>query len=69
MWNGLSQQYQRLSAEDQRTFDRWISANAILGAVFAVGMLAMAVAGSNSPGQSDLAIATNPKAPNIVTAD
>jgi hypothetical protein len=69
MWNGLSQQYQRLSAQDQRAFDRWISANAILGAVFAVGMLAMAVAGSNSLGRSDAAIAANPKAPIIVTAD
>jgi hypothetical protein len=45
------------------------AANAILGAVFAVGVLAMAVAGSNSLGLSDAAIAANPKAPIIVTAD
>jgi hypothetical protein len=50
MWNGLSQQYERMSPDDQRTFDRWISANAIFGAVLALGVLAMAVAGFNAPG-------------------
>jgi hypothetical protein len=43
-------EYQKLSPEDQRTFDRWLKANAILGAIFAVGMLAMALAGINSAG-------------------
>jgi hypothetical protein len=65
MWNGLSQQYERMSPEDQRTFNRWISANAILGTVFAVGMLAMAVAGTNSTGRPDAAIAPSPSAPNV----
>jgi hypothetical protein len=69
MWNGISQEYERMSPQDRRTFDRWISANAILGAVFAVGMLAMAVAGSNSLGRSDSAIAASPSAPNIAKAD
>ena len=49
MWKGLSQQYERLSPEDQRTFDRWMRANAVLGAVLALGMLAMAFAGFNAP--------------------
>ena len=69
MWNGIPQEYERMSPEDRRTFDRWISANAILGAVFAVGMLAMAVAGTNSPGQPDAAIAASLSAPNIAKAD
>jgi hypothetical protein len=50
MWNGLSQQYERMSLQDQSTFDRWISANAIFGAVLALGILAMAVAGFHAPG-------------------
>ena len=49
MWNGISQQHQKMSPEDQRTFDRWISANAIFGLVLALGILAMAVAGFNAP--------------------
>lgn len=48
----LSQQYERMSPDDQRTFDRWISANAIFGAILALGVLAMAVAGSNAPGSA-----------------
>jgi hypothetical protein len=67
MWNGLSQQYERMSLQDQRTFDRWISANAIFGAVLALGILAMAVAGFHAPGP-DAAIAS-PKASNVIAAD
>jgi hypothetical protein len=68
MWNGLSQQYERMSPEDQRTFDRWISANAIFGAVLALGILAMAVAGFNAPGP-EAAISASPKASNVVASD
>ena len=64
MWNGLSQQYEKMSPEDQRTFDRWIGANAIFGAVLAVGILAMAVAGSKAPGMS-----ASPQTSNLVAAD
>jgi len=68
MWNGLSQQYEKMSLEDQRTFNRWIGANAIFGAVLALGLLAMAVAGSKAPG-SDTAISASLKISNIVAAD
>jgi hypothetical protein len=36
-----------------REFDRWIKANAAIGSIIAIGMLAMAVAGLNSAGQQD----------------
>jgi hypothetical protein len=68
MWNGLSQQYERMSPDDQRTFDRWISANAIFGAILALGVLAMAVAGSNAPGP-DAAMSTSPKPSSVLAAD
>ena len=45
--------YRRLSAEDQRTFDRWLKANAIVGAIFATGLIAMALTGSKSVGPRD----------------
>ena len=40
-----TREYQRASPKDQREFDRWLNSNAILSSIFAVGMLAMAVAG------------------------
>jgi hypothetical protein len=57
----------RSSMRDQRTFDSWISANAVFGAILTLGILAMAVAGFNAPGP-DAAIAS-PKASNVVAAD
>jgi hypothetical protein len=36
-----------------REFDRWIKANAAIGSIFAIGILAMAAAGLNSGGQQD----------------
>jgi hypothetical protein len=67
MWNGLSQQYERMSPEDQRTFDRWMRANAVLGAILGLGILAMAFAGFNAPGP-DAVIYAGPKdkASNVV---
>jgi hypothetical protein len=34
-------------------FDRWLKANAILGSLLAIGMLAMALAGLNPAARSD----------------
>jgi len=68
MWNGLSQQYEKMSLEDQRTFDRWIKANAAFGAVLALGILAMAVAGVNATGP-ELATSASPKASNVLAAE
>jgi hypothetical protein len=34
-------------------FDRWLKANAVLGSLLAIGMLAMALAGLNSEGRPD----------------
>jgi hypothetical protein len=38
-----------------RELDRWLKANAVLGSILAIGMLAMALGGLNSGGQPDRA--------------
>jgi hypothetical protein len=52
------------SLKEQREFNRWLSSNTILGSILAIGMLAMALAGSNSAGRSDATMAANP---NVAT--
>ena len=44
------------SLKEQREFNRWLSSNTILGSILAIGMLA----GSNSAGRSDQAMAARP---------
>ncbi len=70
MENGyISRNYMKMSPEDRRTFDRWLRANAIIGLIFAVGIIAMAVAGSNSGGSRDAAVAGNTKTSNVVASE
>jgi hypothetical protein len=38
---------------DPHKFDRWLKANAVLGSLLAIGMLAMALAGRNLAAQPD----------------
>ena len=40
--------YNHLSAEDRRTFDRWIRVNAVFGVLGIAALIAMAVVGSGS---------------------
>jgi hypothetical protein len=49
--------YSSLSSEDQRTFDRWLKANAVLGLIFGALLVAMALAGSMAVGPPDAAVA------------
>jgi threonine/homoserine/homoserine lactone efflux protein len=51
--------HQRQSPEDQGTFDKWLKANAIFGALLFIGMLVMAWMGSNSIERTDAAKANN----------
>ncbi len=44
MGNGIWRDYLR----NPREFDRWLEANAVLGSIVAVGILAMALAGHSS---------------------
>ncbi len=54
--------YKRMSPENQRAFNRWLRANAILGSTFAAGIIAMAVAGAMSAGPHDAAVASSTSA-------
>ncbi len=42
-----SREFQNMSPKDQLTFNRWIRANAVVGSIFAVAMLAMALMGNS----------------------
>ena len=57
--------YRGLSPEDQRTFDEWLKANAIVGAIFATGLIAMALTGSKSVGPGDAEVASRTKASDV----
>jgi hypothetical protein len=68
----LLAKYRDLSPEEQRKFDRWLKANAIIASLFALGLVAMAINSSGLPGP-DTAIAkgadsASVKSPNPVTA-
>lgn len=63
----MDRRFTPLSPEDQREFDRWLKANAILGLIIAGGLVAMALAGSTSMGRPDSAATDNPKSSDIAT--
>ena len=66
MGKRLLREYQKLSPEDKRTFDKWLEANAIFGAILFIGMMAMAWVGFNSVGQTDATIAAGSKSSHVV---
>ena len=67
--DGIAPYYGRLSPEDQRTFDRWLKANAIVGAIFATGLIAMALTGSKSVGPRDAEAASSTKASDVAASE
>jgi hypothetical protein len=58
-----------MSAEDQRTFDGWLKANAVISLIFVAGIVAMALAGSRSLEPRDAAVADNSKSSNVVASE
>ena len=56
---GIASYYSGLSREDRRTFDRWLKANAIVGAIFATGLIVMALTGSRSVAPRDAEAASS----------
>jgi hypothetical protein len=66
---GIAFYYTRLSREDRRTFDRWLKANAIVGAIFATGLIVMALTGSRPVGPRDAEVASKTKASDVAVSE
>jgi hypothetical protein len=64
----LIRQYRDMSAEDRRTFDRWLRANGVIASVFAAAFVAMAMAATNTTGPSQ-ALAQNIEAAKLGAAE
>ena len=64
----MDRRFRPLSPEDQHEFDRWLKANAILGLIIAVALVAMALAGSNSRGRPDSAATDSPNSSDVATS-
>ena len=65
MVRNTSREYQRMSPEDQRRFDGWMKANAVLGFILFLGMVAMALATTtNSPISSTVAVGVSKQLAN-----
>jgi hypothetical protein len=58
----ILQQYRTQFPDDQATFNRWIRANAVIGSIIAIGLIAMAVAGSRSGPPQEVELAGVEKA-------
>jgi len=41
-------EYQKLNSKDQKTFRRWLWANAVVGAILLTGLIALALQGDES---------------------
>jgi hypothetical protein len=63
----IAQRYKTMSPEDKATFNRWLGANAVIGAMMAAGLVAMAWVGSNSVRSHDPVVAAGKKAPDLAT--
>jgi hypothetical protein len=62
-------QYKTVSPDNRLKFDRWLKSNAIIGLILAAGLVAMAVAGSNSGPSHDVELAgVERAAPDLVAA-
>jgi hypothetical protein len=69
MEKGEIPQNHKMLPQDQREFDRWLKANAIISSIFVAGLLAMALAGANSAGPRDSAVANNTKASDVAASE
>ena len=52
----ITNEYQKLNSEDQKTFSRWLWANTVVGAILLAGLIALA---SKSPGDKSGSTAQN----------
>src|SRR5262245_37949957 len=64
----IARQYSRMSQEDQRTFDRWLTANAVFGLIFYAGIVVLALVGARTTGPRDAGVASSTRASDVATA-
>jgi hypothetical protein len=62
-------EFQSMTTNDQREFDKWVKANTVVGSILAVGLLAMALAGAHSPAPGAAGIAVSPDAAKVATSN
>jgi hypothetical protein len=63
------QNYKIMFSEDQRTFDRWLKENAIVGLIFAAGLVAMALAAADSAGPRNTVVANSTKTSDVAASE
>jgi hypothetical protein len=54
----LLAKYRNLTPEDQRTFDRWLTANAVIASIFTLALVAMIINSAGLPGPDTAAAKT-----------
>ena len=59
MAQGILHQLKDMSREDRRTFYRWLKANAVIGFMFAAGLMTMVLIGSDLARPDEAAVAIN----------
>jgi hypothetical protein len=57
-----------MSVEDRQTFDRWLKSNALVGAMFVVGLITMSFSGSQQGTPPDGALAGGDRPAMVVAA-
>jgi hypothetical protein len=59
--------YKAMSAEDQRTFCRWVTANVFVVSMLAVGLAAMAIGGSSGSADQRASAANHTASTNLAS--
>jgi hypothetical protein len=67
-WDDIPRERKAMSEADRRAFDRWLKANAIAGVILVAGIIAMALAGSNSARPGNPMTTQRTKSPDPATA-
>jgi hypothetical protein len=65
----IPRNYKIMFSEDQRTFDRWLKENAIVGLILAAGLVAMALAAADSARPRDTVVANSTKASDVAASE
>jgi hypothetical protein len=67
-WDDIPRERKTMSEADRRAFDRWLKANAIAGVILVAGIIAMALAGSNSASPGNPMTTQRTISPDTATA-